>query len=293
MNRIAIVTDSVANLPAEVTREYNIHVLPLKITWRGKVRRDGVDITPREFYTRLRADGNMPTTSTITPSELLESFHSLAEDTDAIVAIFLAHELSGTVEAARMAQQLAPTLPLHIVDSRTAAMAEGFVVLEAARAAAAGATVEQVIARAQDVIHRVHVMGAVETLEYLRRGGRIGAASAFLGSMLQMKPIVGIPPGHGSVVGIARPRTWRRAITRMVELMAGQVGGRPVHVAIGHCGHEEETAALAENLQRRFDVRELYITYFTPVMGAHAGPVLSVSFYADELLHPPAGLDVL
>ncbi len=293
MKHIAIVTESSANLPPEVVEEYGIHVLPLKIIWQGKVLRDRVDITPREFYARLRTDGHMPTTSTITPSELLESFRSLAEEAKAIMAIFLAHELSGTVKAARMAQQLAPTLPLHVVDSRTAAMAEGFVVLEAARAAAAGATVEQVVARAQNVVHRVHVMGAVETLEYLRRGGRIGAASAFLGSMLQMKPIVGIPPGHGSVVGIARPRTWRRAVARMVELMDGQVGGRPVHVAIGHCGHEEEAAALAENLQRRFDVRELYITYFTPVMGAHTGSILSLSFYADELLHPPAGLDVL
>jgi DegV family protein with EDD domain len=227
----------VANLPPGVAEKHNIHVLPLRIIWDGKALRDGVDITPQEFYARLRRDGNMPTTSTITPSELLESFHSLAENTDAIVAIFLAHELSGTVEAARMAQQLAPALPLHVVDSRTAAMAEGFVVLEAARTAAAGATVVQVIARAQDVINRVYVMGAVETLEYLRRGGRIGTASAFLGSMLQMKPIVGIPPGHGSVVGIARPRTWRRAVARMVDLMAEQVSDRPVHIAIGHCGH--------------------------------------------------------
>ena len=282
MNRIAIVTDSTANLPPEVAEEHNIHVLPLRIIWDGKVLRDGVDITPQEFYARLRRDGNMPTTSTLSPSELIEVFHPLAEDAEAIVAIFLAHELSGTVEAAQIVQRLAPTLPLHVVDSRTAAMAQGFIVLEAARAATAGATVEQVVARAQDVINRVYVMGAVETLEYLRRGGRIGTASAFLGSMLQMKPIVGIPPGHGSVVGIARPRTWRRAVARMVDLMAEQVSDRPVHVAIGHCGHEGEAAALAENLQRRFDVRELYTTYFTPVMGAHTGPVLSVSFYADE-----------
>jgi len=172
---------------------------------------------------------------------------------------------------------------LHVVDSRTAAMAQGFIVLEAARAATAGATVEQVVARAQEMIPRVQVLAALETLEYLHRGGRIGTASAFLGSMLQMKPIVGIPPGHGTVVGIARPRTWRRAVARMVELMTEQVGDRPVYVAVSHGDHEEEAAAaVAEELQRRFDVRELYTTYFTPVMGAHTGPVLSVSFYADD-----------
>lgn len=282
VSNIAIVTESSANLPPEVVEEYGIHVLPLRIIWDGKVLHDGVDIMPQEFYARLRTDHCMPTSSALSPSELLETFRSLAEEADAIVAILLSQELSGTFEAAQIAHQLAPTLPLHLVDSRTAAMAQGFVVLEAARAAAAGATVEQVIARAQEMIPRVQLLATLETLEYLHRGGRIGTASAFLGSVLQMKPIVGIPPGHGTVVGVARPRTWRRAVARMLDLMAEQVGDRPVHVAVSHGDHEEDAAALAEELQRRFDVRELYIIYFTPVMGAHAGPVLSISFYAEE-----------
>jgi len=282
VNRIAIVTESSSNLPPEVVEEYGIHILPLRIIWQEKVLRDGIDITPQEFYARLRTDNYMPTTSTLTPDEMLQVFRPLAEEAEAIVAISLAHELSGTFEAAQIAQQLAPTFPLHVVDSRTAAMAQGFVALEAARAAAAGATVEQVLARAQEIIPRVQLLVTLETLEYLRRGGRIGTASAFLGSMLQMKPIVGIPPGHGTVVGIAQPRTWRRAVARMVELMAEQVGGRPVHIAVSHGDHEEDAAALAEELRHRFDVRELYTTYFTPVMGAHAGPVLGVSFYAEE-----------
>jgi len=281
MNRIAIVTESSANLPPEVVEEYGIHVLPLKIIWNDKVLRDGVDITPQEFYARLRTDHCMPTTSALSPSELLRTFRSLAEEAEAIVAILLSRDLTGSVEAAQMVQQLAPALPLHLVDSRTATMAEGFVALEAARAAAAGATVEQVVTRAQEMANRVQLLVVLETLEYLRRGGRIGTASAFLGSMLQMKPIVGIPPGHGTVVGVARPRTWRHAVARMVDLMAEQVDDRPVHVAVSHGDHEEDAAALAEELQRRFDVRELYTTYFTPVMGAHAGPVLGVSFYAD------------
>ncbi|HOV47101.1 MAG TPA: DegV family protein [Anaerolineae bacterium] len=282
MNPIAVVTDSVANLPAEVTEKYSIPIVPLRIVWDGEVFRDGVDITPQEFYVRLREDKRMPTTSTIAPEELLQVLRPLAEEGKSIVAIFLAHELSATVDVAQKVQLLAPTLPLHVVDSRTAAMAEGFVVLEAARAAADGATVEQVVARAQEMIPRVHILGVVETLEYLRRGGRIGTAAAFLGSMLQMKPIVGIPPGHGSVIGVARPRTWKNAIEQMLDLMAEEVRERPVHVAVGHGDQEEEAHAMAEALRQRFDVQELYITYFTPVMGVHTGPVLSVSFYADE-----------
>lgn len=282
MNHVTVVTDSVANLPADVTEKYGIPIVPLRIVWDGEVFRDGVDITPQEFYVRLQEDKRMPTTSTIAPEELLQVLRPLAEEGKSIVAIFLAHELSATVDVAQKVQLLAPTLPLHVVDSRTAAMAEGFVVLEAARAAADGATVEQVVARAQAMIPRVHILGVVETLEYLRRGGRIGTAAAFLGSMLQMKPIVGIPPGHGSVIGVARPRTWKNAIEQMLELMGEEVGERPVHAAIGHGAREEEAHALAEALRQRFDVQELYITYFTPVMGVHTGPVLSVSFYADE-----------
>ncbi len=282
MNHVTVVTDSVANLPADVTEKYGIPIVPLRIVWDGEVFRDGVDITPQEFYVRLQEDKRMPTTSTIAPEELLQVLRPLAEEGKSIVAIFLAHELSATVDVAQKVQLLAPTLPLHVVDSRTAAMAEGFVVLEAARAAADGATVEQVVARAQAMIPRVHILGVVETLEYLRRGGRIGAAAAFLGSMLQMKPIVGIPPGHGSVIGVARPRTWKNAIEQMLELMGEEVGERPVHAAIGHGAREEEAHALAEALRQRFDVQELYITYFTPVMGVHTGPVLSISFYADE-----------
>jgi len=282
VNPIAVVTDSVANLPADVTEKYGIPIVPLRIVWDGEVFRDGVDLTPQEFYVRLREDKRLPTTSTIAPEELLQVLRPLAEEGKPIVAIFLAHELSATVDVAQKVQLLEPTLPLHVVDSRTAAMAEGFVVLEAARAAADGATVEQVVARAQEMIPRVHILGVVETLEYLRRGGRIGTAAAFLGSMLQMKPIVGIPPGHGSVIGVARPRTWKNAIEQMLDLMAEEVGERPVHVAVGHGYQEEEAHALAEALRQRFDVQELYITYFTPVMGVHTGPVLSVSFYADE-----------
>ncbi|MEA3377532.1 MAG: DegV family protein [Chloroflexota bacterium] len=282
MNRIAVVTESSANLPPEVVEEYRIHVLPLRVIWQEKVFQDGVDIQPEEFYARLRTDSHMPTTSIASPGELLPTFRSLSEEAEAIVAILLSRDLSTSVEAAQMVQQMAPSLPLHVVDSGTAAMAQGFVALEAARTAAGGGTVEEVIARARGMTSRVHLLAALETLEYLRRGGRIGTASAFLGSMLHMKPVVGIPPGHGSVVGVARPRTWRRAVGHMVELMAEQVGERPVHVAVSHGDREEEAGALAEELRRRFDVRELYITYFTPVMGAHAGPVLAISFYAEE-----------
>lgn len=161
-------------------------------------------------------------------------------------------------------------------------MAQGFVVLEAARAAAEGATVERVISRAETIIDRVHLYGVLETLKYLHKGGRIGSVSLFLGSMLQLKPIVGILPRTGRAVGIARPRTWKRASAKILDLVESKVGDKPLHVAVSHGDREETALSIAGELRRRFNIQELYITYFTPVMGAHAGPVLAISFFTDE-----------
>jgi DegV family protein with EDD domain len=281
VERIAVVTDSAANLPPDVAERHGIHVVPLTIVWGDETFLDGVDMTPQEFYARLGADDLPVSTSAPTPEQVLKVIDGLSGEVDAIVAVLLARELSSCIEEFEAVQQLRPEVPLHIVDTRTAAMAQGYAVLEAARAAASGATVEEVIARAQQIAGRVHILATVETLEYLRRGGRIGSAAALLGSMLQIKPIVGISPGHGTVEGVARPRTWHAAVERMLRLMTSEVGGRPVHVAVGHGAREEEALALAEELKRRFDVKELYTTWFTPVMAAHTGPILSVSFYTD------------
>jgi len=280
-NRVTIVTDSAANLPDELVRQYAIHVLPLKIIWRGQVLRDGIDLSGEAFYRRLAEDNYTPTTSAVSTGEFLKTFRHLRETHDAVVTILLARELSASYGSAVIAQQMMGDPNVQVIDGRTATMAQGFVVLEAARTAQSGAPVGEVAARAQTIISRVHVLGIVETLEYLRRTGRIGAAAAFLGSVLQFKPIIGIPPGNGTVVGLERPRTWKQAIARMLDLVAERVGDRPLHVAVGHGGRPQAARALNNELLHRFDVREHYITHFTPVLGAHAGPVLSVSFYAD------------
>ncbi len=281
MGNIAIVTESASNIPPELVNEYNIHILPMTMVWKDEVLRDGIDITPQEFYAKQRMGNFAPTTTAIAPGELLDLFRDLAEESEAIVAILLSGDLTSSVEIAQMVQQMEPSLPLHIIDSQSAAMAQGFIVLEAARAAASGAPIEEVIARAEDMIGRVHLIAALATLKYLRRGGRIGAASAFMGSMLQFKPIIGIPPGQGKVIPLARPRTWSRAIEEMLESMAEIVGNQPVHVAIIHGDREEDATRLAEEVTDRFDVRELYKTYLTPVMGSHAGPVLGLAFYVE------------
>jgi DegV family protein with EDD domain len=281
MGNVAIVTESASNLPPELVEEFNIHVLPMTMVWENQVYRDGIDITPQEFYTRLRLENFAPTTTAIAPGELLELFKKLTGDYDEIVAILLSGDLTSSVEIAQMVHRMEPSLPIHVVDSRTAAMAQGFIVLEAARAAAAGAAVEEIVAHAEEMRGRVHLIAALETLKYLRRGGRISAAAALMGSMLQLKPIIGIPPGQGRVIPLARPRTWGRAIEEMLDSIAEIVGSKPVHAAILQGDRDEAASRLAKDLRQRFDIRELYTSYLTPVMGVHAGPVLGVAYYVD------------
>jgi DegV family protein with EDD domain len=159
-------------------------------------------------------------------------------------------------------------------------MGQGFVVLEAARAAAAGANLDEVVARAEEIARRVHVLAALDTLEYLHRGGRIGGATAFLGTMLKIKPIVYV--ADGEVVAFAKPRTMSRAIQLMLQEMARRAGNRPLHVAILHADALDGAKKMREQIEKQFNCIELYITEFTPVMGAHAGSgVLGIAFYAD------------
>lgn len=282
MGRIAIITESSSNIPPELVSHYDIHVLPLRIIWGDEVLKDGIDISPQDFYRRLRSDESIPSTSSITPGELLQAVNELGQDVDAVVAILLANELSSSVESAEAVKQMSPDRPLYIVDSRTAAMAQGFVVLEAARAAAEGASVEEVIEKAASIINRVYLFGMLETLKYLHKGGRIGSVSLFMGTALQIKPIVAIYPGTGKVLPLARPRTSKGAIDKMLNLIDQEVGQRPLHIAVSHGDLEELAAEVADELGSRFNVRELHTTYFTPVMGAHAGPVLALCFYAED-----------
>jgi DegV family protein with EDD domain len=159
-------------------------------------------------------------------------------------------------------------------------MGQGFVVLEAARAAASGADLDEVVARAEEVARRVHVLAALDTLEYLHRGGRIGGAAAFLGSMLQIKPIVYV--ADGIVAALAKPRTMSRAVQLMLKEIARRTGSRPLHVAVLHADVLDAAEELRQQIHDRFECIELHITEFTPVMGAHAGSgVLGVAFHAE------------
>jgi len=282
MSRIAIVTDSLANLPRELVKKYQISVIPTLVIFGREVFRDEVDITPGEFYRRLRKAKQLPTTTTPSMGDFLALFWRLSQEAKAILCIHAARELSATVETARKVAEMFEEVPVHVIDSRTAAMAQGFVVLEAARRAYQGGDLPSVLARAEEMIPRVNLIAMLDTLEYLYRGGRIGRAARLLGSVLNFKPILFLK--DGVVDALERPRTRARAMQRLLEIMAERVGKRPVHAAVMHADAAQEAERLRRKVAARFHCLELYLTEFTPVMGTHTGPgLVGLNFWAEEV----------
>ena len=281
MARIAIVTDSGSCVPAELLQRYHIHVVPFGLVWDGRSYRDGVDITPTEFYRRLRENNSRPTTSQPTLGDFAALYAQLGQEMDGIISVHASGELSGTVHTARLAAQQASPVPVEVIDSRTGAAAEGFVVLVAARAAAAGGSLEEVAAVAQAAIPRVGLFATLETLEYLHRGGRIGEAAALLGSRLQVHPILYLAQGQVKIAGVTHSR--RKALEQMLDLMAARVGERPMCTSVFHADARQEVEHVEAMVRSRFRCQEFYITEFTPVMGAHSGPgVIGLAFCARE-----------
>lgn len=282
MGRVAVVTDGAANLPKELAEEYEIQVVPLTIVFGRETYRDGVDITSEEFYRRLRESEELPTTSTPSLGDFVSLYTELSQEAEGIISLHVSGPLSGVFEIAEgAAREVRSQVPIEVIDTRTVTMAQGFIVLEAARAAGAGESLAQVVRRAEEMIPQVKFFVALDTFRYLQRGGRIGGAAALMGSVLQVKPIISIDR-DGMIVGLERPRTKRRALERILDLTEEEVGSRPVHIAVVHANVPVEAERLKAQAEARFNCMELYVTELTPVLAVHGGPgVVGVSFWAE------------
>jgi DegV family protein with EDD domain len=277
---VAIVTDSTADLPPQLAASRSITVVPLTLNFDGKALLDGVDIRPDEFYRRLPSVATHPTTSQPSAGRFAEAYSALLADHDAVVSIHISEKLSGTYESARQAAAMTDAERVRVVDSENVSMSLGLLALTASSLAASGADAETIEAKMLDMRPLVQTYFSVATLEFLRRGGRIGRASAFLGSVLQVKPVLCIR--DGLVTPLERVRTFDRALNRIVELTREVDRGHGVCVIVGHA----DAGADAERIGRELEpiAETLMIQPLGPVVGAHAGPgVVGVGCYPAEL----------
>lgn len=271
MSKVALVTDSTAYLPPQLVDRYHISVTPLVLIWGQETFRDDVDIKPDQFYSRLEKTTVVPTTTQPSPAVFSDIFKSLLDQDYSVLAVLISAKLSGTMQSALQAQEALHSDRVAVVDSTTTAMAMGFQVLLAARAAEQGATLAECVDLVERNRNNTGIMFVVDTLKYLHMGGRIGGGTRFLGTALNLKPILELVDGR--VEAIQRVVSKRKAVDRILDLVEQRIAGRtPVHISSLHAKAPEESHVLIERAVERFHPVEAYETDVSPVVGVHAGP---------------------
>jgi len=273
MSKVALVTDSTAYLPDNIVKEFAITVTPQVLIWDEETFHDGVDILPSEFYQKLEHAKIMPTTSQVAILTMKDAFEKLIESGYDVLGIFISSKLSGTISSAVQAREMLSKAAgkIAIVDSYTTSMAMGFQVLAVARAAKSGASLAECQELAQEARKHTGVYFVVDTLEFLRRGGRIGGAQALLGSALNIKPVLTIH--EGAIESVDKVRTKSKAIDRMIDLIEEDVAGRtPVRLATLHANVEAEANSALEAAASRLHPIEKVLASVSPVIGTHSGP---------------------
>jgi len=285
MSGVGVVADSAVCLPKELIEQYNIKLVPETIIFGTKVYHDGVDLVPSEFYVMLEEAKELPTTSAPSPQDFIDAYQEVAKDADSIACILVSSGFSHMgLQAALTARESVSEVPIEIVDSQTAVGAYGFVVLAAAKAAAAGKSLPEVLKAAQDVQKRVNLILTLDTLKYLAKGGRIGKAAHWAGTVLSIKPILEVPNTTGTIEPLERVRSRPKAIRRLLELMQERVGEEQrVHASVDHANVPEEADHLKSQISSLFDCAEIFINDWAPVAGVHCGPgVIGISFYTGD-----------
>ncbi len=271
MPNVAIVTDSVSDLPPQVAEEYGITIVPLVVRFGNDLYRDSLDLSPDQFYGKLKTSRVLPATSVPPPAAFADAYNRLAEKTDEIVVITLTSKLSATYQVALQAVGLMKKrCRVEVLDSQWAVMAQGFITIAAAKTAQSGASLGKVLDVAGRTIHRVDMCAAFDTLEYLERGGRIGKAQAFLGSLLKVNPIIGMK--NGETYPLARERSRAKAIDYLYNFVTGF--DRVEGLAVEYASDIDEANRLMEKLHSKYPNVPIYLSRTSPVIGTHTGPGL-------------------
>ncbi len=270
MGGVAVVTDSTADLPRDLVESAGIRVVPLSVAFGTETFMSGITIDPPTFYDRLVSSPGLPTTSQPAPAWFEEAYADCIDDgLDAVVSVHCSGALSGTVDLARDRARRAE-LPVEVVDSRLVSGALGLVVLAGHRVAERGGSQREVVAAVERVRDQVTSLVVVDTLDYLKRGGRLTGAQALVGRALQVKPVLHVTDGRVEVR--ERTRTWSRAIERLASVAEEVADGRPVDVVVAHAVAEDRAAEVWRALEGRVAIGERLETLMGPVVGTHVGP---------------------
>ncbi|MFN8414237.1 MAG: DegV family protein [Anaerolineales bacterium] len=273
MSKIAIVTDSTSFLPTDVLQKFSISVAPQILIWGEETLRDGIDIQPAQFYTRLSTAKTMPSTSQVSPASMQAIFQPLVDQGMEVLGIFISSKLSGTLQSAMQAKELmgASGEKVTLVDSQSTSMALGLITLAAARAAESGASIKDCVTAAETTRNNSGILFAVDTLEFLHRGGRIGGAQRFIGSALNLKPILAL--NDGRVEGVERIRTKSKAHDRLLELVVEKTQGKSnIRLATLHANAAEDAKSLLDRAAKQLNPVETIFGEVSPVVGTHTGP---------------------
>ena len=281
---VAVVVDSAASLPPEMGGVPLLQVAPMRLAWGDRTYLDGRDLSAADFYRMLRESPSLPTTSAPSPPHFIEAFSRSAEEARSIVCLTVGSRFSSSFDSARSAaeelHESHPGVEVSVLDTESAAGGQGLIALEAWRAARRGSSLADVVDVVRNMVPRVTLLAALDTLRYLWKGGRVPKIAHAGASLLQIKPVFEL--ARGEVRTMARPRTRRRAMARLLDLMRVRVQSASVHAAVMHADAVEWADELRARIEAEFPCEEIFVSQFTPAMGAHIGPgLLGVAFWSE------------
>ncbi|MDD5339101.1 MAG: DegV family protein [Dehalococcoidales bacterium] len=285
MRQVAIVTDTTACVPPEQVSQYDIEVVPVPLIINQKTYRDGIDITPTEFYEMLRKAKRLPTTSASSPTPYFEAFRNASRRAPNILCLTEPSRFSAMYSSARAAVETAKeklkNVAIEVMECTTAAAGQGLVALAAARAAAKGKSLAEVKQVVNNIMPRISLFAAIDNLRYLARSGRVPQVAAIVDTILSLKPVFTLNHANPGLAGL--PRSIKGAIGRIIVLIKKNTHqGKRLHAAVMHADALEDAKILKEQITSSFNCSEIFITEFTPVMGVHTGPgLVGVAFYEE------------
>ena len=282
MSKIGIVTDSTCDLPGNLIEKYNITSIPLSVIFQEETfLDDGKEATIEEFYRKLRSADKLPTTTQPTPRDFVDTYKGLLQKYDSIISIHISKKMSGTVNSAELAIQQMPDAAIEIIDSEYVHMPLGFLALEAAKLASDGRSKEDILEAVKTLKGKIKELFVPSTLEYLKKGGRIGKAKGLIASLLDIKPILAIHDGE--VSQFKTTRRWKQAKTELINSMESMIENpERLVVSVGDSDAEKDGIEMLDRIKEKFNPKEIFRVNVGTVVGTHLGPGgVAISFYED------------